>query len=69
MADRGELENFSVESLVNGLHIRISNTAPYRSEMKAIIESSFHTTQARVRPLLPAMVDQDAKMRGDRDKN
>lgn len=68
LADRGELEGYNIQNLTNALHIKISNTGSYRSEMKAIIEKNFHIMEDKVKPLLPAMVDQDTRERGDRDK-
>lgn len=68
LADRGELEGYNIQNLTNALHIKISNTGSYRSEMKAIIEKNFHIMEGRVKPLLPAMVDQDTRERGDRDR-
>jgi hypothetical protein len=38
LADRGELEGKNAENLVNGLHVKIMNTPPYRCDWKGIIE-------------------------------
>lgn len=65
LADR-ELIGYKIENLINSLHIKVSNTAPYRADWKGIIEKNFHLIQEQVRPLLPGSVNQDLT-RGDRN--
>lgn len=43
LADRAELLGPKSDSLVTGLNITINNTAPYRADMKGIVERSFRT--------------------------
>lgn len=65
LADR-ELIGYKIENLINSLHIKVSNTAPYRADWKGIIEKNFHLIQEQVRPLLPGSINQDLQ-RGDRN--
>jgi len=65
LADR-ELIGYKIENLINSLHIKVSNTAPYRADWKGIIEKNFHLIQEQVRPLLSGSINQDLK-RGDRN--
>lgn len=41
LADRGELEGYKADNLVNSLNVRVSNTPPYRADWKGIIERNF----------------------------
>ena len=67
IADRGELEGKSIDNLINGIHLKIQNTPPYRADWKGIIEQNFHVMNERVKPFLPGTVDFDQRERGDRD--
>lgn len=67
LADRGELEGCNIETLVNTFHIRVQNTAPYRPEMKGIVESQFRIINTKTKPLLPGVVNIDTRERGDKD--
>lgn len=40
-ADRGEFEGYNADVLVSAFGIRVHNTAPYRGDMKGIIERAF----------------------------
>ena len=42
VGDRGEMEGYAAEKLVS-LGIRLSNTPPYRGDLKGIVESHFRT--------------------------
>ncbi len=66
VADRGELIGRNMDQVVNGLGIRISNTAPYRADMKGIIERSFRTFNDDLVHSLPGAVRGDRE-RGDPD--
>jgi hypothetical protein len=67
LADRGELEGSNIETLVNTFHIRVQNTAPYRPEMKGIVESQFRVINTKTKPLLPGVVNIGTRERGDKD--
>jgi putative transposase len=66
LADRGELEGYSADNLVNALNIHVANTAPYRADMKGIVEQYFRLNNLRVIASLPGAVDHDHG-RGDAD--
>ncbi|WP_236587568.1 Mu transposase C-terminal domain-containing protein [Tumebacillus amylolyticus] len=67
LADRGEIEGVKVESLMNAFHIHVENAAPYRGDMKGIVEQYFDTHQERVKPFLPGYVEKDFGERGSQD--
>ena len=52
LADRGELLGHQIEALEHSFSIRIENTAPYRGDLKPIVERYFRTAQAKFKPLL-----------------
>ena len=66
LADRGELEGYNADQLVNGLGISVANTPPYRADWKGIVERYFRLTNERVIHWLPGAVQPDHQ-RGDRD--
>jgi hypothetical protein len=41
IGDRGEMEGYAVEKIINSLGITIQNTPPYRGDLKGIVESHF----------------------------
>ncbi len=67
VADRGEFEGNIVESLISGLNIKISNTASYRGDMKAIVERYFRTINTKIKPFVPGFVGGDFAKRGGKD--
>ncbi|BCC09774.1 TPA: Mu transposase C-terminal domain-containing protein [Bacillus cereus] len=67
LADRGELEGYNVERLINAFHIKVENTPPYRADWKGIVEQHFRIINTKVKPFLPGTVDTTVKVRGDRD--
>lgn len=67
IADRGEFEGYSVENLINNLNIKIENTAPYRGDLKGIIERKFRTLNGRIKRLAPGAIQKEYRQRGDRD--
>ncbi|WP_197260848.1 Mu transposase C-terminal domain-containing protein [Brevibacillus laterosporus] len=67
LADRGELEGFNIERLVDAFNIHVENTAPYRADWKGVVEKHFDLIQKRVKPLLPGYVEKDFQERGSRD--
>lgn len=67
LADRGELEGFQADNLVNNLGIQLSNTPPYRADWKAVIEQNFRCINLKVKPLSPAVVLPDFRERGAKD--
>ena len=67
LSDRGEMESKSVEALINTLGVRIENAAPYRADMKGIVEQYFHTVDTTVTAFLPGHVKPDMSQRGGRD--
>lgn len=67
LADRGELESKNAENLINGLHVKIMNTPPYRCDWKGIIEQYFRTVNLQYKSVVPGTVDPNSRERGDRD--
>jgi len=59
LADRGELEGYNADNLVNALNIRVANTAPYRADMKGIIEQYFRLNNQQVIDPIPGAVDHE----------
>ncbi len=66
LADRGELEGYNADNLVNSLGIRVSNTPPYRADGKGIIEQSFRLSHLALVHQLPGAV-RKPKERGEHD--
>jgi hypothetical protein len=66
LADRGELEGYNADSLVNALGIRIANTPPYRADGKGIIEQSFRLSHLALVHRLPGAVTKPHE-RGEHD--
>ncbi len=66
LADRGELEGYNADQLVNGLGISVANTPPYRADWKGIVERYFRLSNERVIHWFPGAVQPDHQ-RGDRD--
>jgi hypothetical protein len=66
LADRGELEGYNADNLVNALNIRVSNTPPYRADWKGIVEQNFRLINKKVIHWQPGAVYK-RRERGDRD--
>lgn len=66
LADRGELEGYDADSLVNALDIKVSNTPPYRADWKGIVERNFRLSNDKVIRWLPGAVYKKRE-RGDQD--
>ncbi|MFX6174650.1 transposase, partial [Acinetobacter baumannii] len=68
LADRGELLGHQIEALEYNFSIRIENTAPYRGDLKPIVERYFRTVQAKFKPFASGVVQQvKEKKRGGAD--
>ena len=67
LADRGEMESKSAETLINALNVRIENAPPYRGDMKGIVEQYFNTTNETALTRLPGHVKPDMAKRGGKD--
>jgi hypothetical protein len=65
MADRGEFEGYNADQLVNAFGINVYNTAPYRADLKGVIEQHFDRSNEKVIHWLPGRVRK--RERGDRD--
>jgi putative transposase len=66
LADRGEMEGHDASNIVNSLGIRVSNTSPYRADMKGIVERTFRSMNDLLVHSLPGAV-RKPKERGERD--
>jgi len=67
LADRGELEGYNIENLINDFGVRIENTQPYRADLKGIVERLFKTIQGKLKALVPGYMHKDHKTRGSKD--
>lgn len=67
LADRGEWEGTNAEGIIEGLGIRISNTASHRGDSKGLIERLFRTLDSIIKPHTPGVVGGDYQMRGGLD--
>jgi hypothetical protein len=66
LADRGELEGYNADNLVNSLNVRVSNTPPYRADWKGIIERNFRLSNDKAIHWVPGAVYKPHE-RGDAD--
>lgn len=67
LADRGEFEGYNTENLINNLNIKIENTAPYRGDLKGIVERNFRTINEKFKHMTPGAIEKQFRERGDRD--
>jgi hypothetical protein len=67
LGDRGEMESRMVEVLIANLNVRIENAAPYRGDLKGIVERHFCTIHQKVKPFMPGYVISDANKRLGKD--
>lgn len=58
VGDRGEMDGYAVEKIVNEMGITIQNTPPYRGDLKGIVESHFKVLNYSYAKL-PGYVDSD----------
>ncbi|MCA1636558.1 MAG: Mu transposase C-terminal domain-containing protein [Acidobacteria bacterium] len=65
MADRGELEGYSADHLVNAFNMRVYNTAPYRGDLKGIVEQHIDLCNEKIIHWTPGRVRK--RERGERD--
>lgn len=69
LTDRGvEFIGIKVENLINFLGVKVQNTAPYRGDLKGIIEQQFNIlNNQRIHPFLPGAINPNNIERGDKD--
>jgi len=67
LADRGEMESKSVETLINALNIRVDNTPAFRADMKGVVEQFFKVVNTKTTVFLPGHVKPDMTQRGGKD--
>ncbi|MFD1173947.1 Mu transposase C-terminal domain-containing protein [Oceanobacillus picturae] len=68
LADRGsELISDDLTQIVDNLHIKIQNVAPYRPELKGVCEQYFNILQNHIGSFLPGTVQKDFNKRGGQD--
>lgn len=65
LADRGELEGYSADHLVNAFGVRVQNTSPGRADLKGIVERYIGCATGLVIKWLPGAVRK--RERGDKD--
>lgn len=67
LADNGEFEGYNADTLMKKLHIIISNTPPYRGDLKGIVERHFRTVNDRIKYISPGAVQHEYRQRCDED--
>lgn len=67
IADRGELEGYAVENLINNLNIKVENTSAYRGDLKGIVERKFRTFNGKIKQKAPGAIQKEFRERGDID--
>lgn len=67
IADRGELEGYNIENLINSLNVEVSLTPPYRAELKSFVEKFHSILNSLLKPHLPGVINLDGRERGDKD--
>ena len=67
LADRGEMESKSVETLINILNVRVDNALAYRADIKGIVERLFRVIDTKTNVYLPGHVKPDMAQRGGKD--
>lgn len=67
LADRGEIEGFNIERLIESFNLYVENAAPYRADWKGIVEKHFDIIHQKVKPFLPGYIDKDFRQRGAKD--
>lgn len=65
LADRGELEGYNGDHLVNAFNLRLHNTSPHRGDLKGIVEQHFDLCNEKTIRWVPGAVRK--RERGDRD--
>lgn len=67
IADRGEFEGYSPESLINNLNVKVESTSPYRGDLKGIVERNFRTLSGKIKHKAPGAIEKEFRKRGDKD--
>lgn len=67
LADGGELMGHMPEKLVKYLNIKLKNTAPYRGDLKSIVERRFRIFNGRFKRKSPGAIKADFNSRIDKD--
>lgn len=65
LADRGELEGYNADHLVNAFGVRVHNTAPGRADLKGVVERCIGRTNEKIIKWVPGAVRK--RERGDKD--
>ena len=66
LGDRGELEGYNADNLVNALNVRVANTPPYRPDWKPVVERYFRLSNDKMIHWIPGALNRTFE-RGDRD--
>lgn len=67
IADRGEFKGELPNNLIEGLGIALENTAPYRGDLKGIVEKTHDLIHQQYKSLLPGVVYKSMSERGEND--
>jgi len=67
LADRGDMISKRAEGLINELGVIVQNTAPYRGDLKGVVERVFGQLNSHLRETLPGGIHKDHPQRGDKD--
>jgi putative transposase len=65
--DRGEVESYNANSLVDGLDVDVKNSPPYRADYKGVIEQRFRTINIKLGPWVPGQAKKEFQTRGSKD--
>ena len=65
LADRGEMEGYNADHLVNAFGVRMHNTAPGRADLKGVVERCIGRTNQKIIKWVPGAVRK--RERGDKD--
>lgn len=57
LADRGEIISSNIENAVTNIGISVSNTSPYRGDMKGIVEQLFNRVNDFIKPFCDGVVE------------
>lgn len=67
LGDRGEVLGSMINTLSNNFNIQIENAAPYRADLKGIIEQRFRLIPAKFKAYTPGYIAEDYRERGGGD--
>lgn len=67
VADRGEIESKTIDTLASALHVSIKNTPPFRADWKGIVEQNFRLINVNYKSMVSGTINDDFRERGGHD--